>query len=66
LTETNSDNPAVPEDHTRFTIDVIQNATWSYETLLTGEDVALTFTYVLESSVYGIPIATTPGDLMVA
>ncbi|TFG34100.1 hypothetical protein EU527_05305 [Candidatus Thorarchaeota archaeon] len=64
LTETHSDNPAVPEGHTRFTIDIIQNATWSDGVPLTSEDVVYTFTYAFESGLYGNPAATTLGDLV--
>lgn len=65
LTETNSDNPAIPVGHTRFTIDIIQNATWSDGTPLTAEDVAYTYTYILESGVYGNPAAAVGlGDLV--
>lgn len=53
LIETHSDNPAVPEGHTRFTIDTIQNATWTDGTPLTAEDVAYTFTYIFDSNPYG-------------
>ena len=57
LTETHSDNPAVPEGHTRFTIDIVHNATWSDGVRLTAEDVAFTFTYIMESAMYGNPAA---------
>ncbi|TFG34379.1 hypothetical protein EU527_03470 [Candidatus Thorarchaeota archaeon] len=63
-TETHDTNPAVPEGHTRFTIDIIQNATWSDGTPLTAEDVAYTFTYAFESFPYGNPAGTDLGDLV--
>ena len=59
LIETHADNPAVPENHTRFTIDIIQNATWSDGTPLTAMDVSFTLSYQLESAAYGNPAAST-------
>jgi ABC-type transport system substrate-binding protein len=64
--ETHSDNPAVPEGHQRYTIDIIQNATWTDGKPLRARDVALTFTYILESGFYGNPLATRLGDLQSA
>jgi ABC-type transport system substrate-binding protein len=56
ITEVHSDNPAqIPENHTRFTVDIVQNATWSDGTPLTAADVAFTFTYFLESHLFGNP-----------
>lgn len=66
LIETHSDNPEVPEGHTRFIIDIIQNATWIDGSFLTAEDVAFTFTYILESSLYGNPSASELVDLVAA
>jgi peptide/nickel transport system substrate-binding protein len=66
LIETHSDNPAVPDGHTRFTIDIIQNATWSDGDPLTAEDVAFSFTYAMESITYGNPASTDIGDLVAA
>ena len=63
LTETHSDNPSVSEGHTRFTIDIVQNATWSDGVPLTAEDVAFTFTYMIESAIYGNPAASQLEDL---
>ncbi len=63
LTETHSDNPAIQEGHTRFTINIIQNATWSDGELLTAEDVAFTFTYQFESEEFGNPAGSNMGDL---
>ncbi|MBD3408088.1 MAG: hypothetical protein GF411_18350, partial [Candidatus Lokiarchaeota archaeon] len=37
-TETHDDNPAVPDGHTRFTFNMIQNATWTDGTPITAED----------------------------
>jgi ABC-type transport system substrate-binding protein len=66
LTETHTDNPDVPAGHTRFTIDIIQNATWSDGVQLTADDVAFTETYAFESYVYGNPAGTDIGDLVAA
>ncbi len=57
LIQTHADNPAVEDGHTRFTIDIVQNATWSDGVPLTAEDVAFTFTYILESAIYENPAA---------
>lgn len=45
LVETNADNPGVPEGHTHFLIDMIQNVTWTDGSPLTAEDVAFTLNY---------------------
>lgn len=66
LKETHSENPAIQEGHTRFTIDIVQNATWSDGTPLTAEDVAMTFNYCFESAIYGNPVATGLRDLVAA
>jgi ABC-type transport system substrate-binding protein len=66
ITETNAENPDVPAGHTRFTIDIIQNATWNDGTPLTAEDVAFTYTYFFESGPYGNPAATSLVDLVAA
>ncbi len=66
LTETHDDNPEVPLGHTRFTIDIIQNATWSDGVKLTAADVAFTQTYALESAPFGNPAGTDTGDLVAA
>ena len=50
-----ADNPDVPAGHTRFIVDIIQNATWTDGVQITAEDVAFTFTYGLESAAYGNP-----------
>ncbi|MCJ7817590.1 MAG: ABC transporter substrate-binding protein, partial [Candidatus Thorarchaeota archaeon] len=65
-TETHSDNPAVPDGHTRFTIDIIQNATWSDGVPLTAQDVAFSITYAFESAIYGNPATNDIGDLIAA
>jgi ABC-type transport system substrate-binding protein len=66
LTETHADNPAVPEGHTRFTVDIVQNATWTDGVPLTADDVAFSMTYAFESYVYGNPAGTDIGDLVAA
>ncbi|TET06096.1 MAG: hypothetical protein E3J86_15295, partial [Candidatus Thorarchaeota archaeon] len=66
LVETHADNDAVPEGHTRFTMDVVQNATWSDGTPLTADDVAFTQTYIIETGVYGNPAALDQFDLVAA
>ena len=66
ITETHSDNPAVPDGHTRFTIDIIRNATWSDGEPVTAEDVAFTYVYQIESDAYGNPAGTDLGDLVAA
>jgi len=53
IKETHAENRAVPDGHSRFTFDLIENATWSDGTPLTADDVAFTFNYLVESSVYG-------------
>ncbi len=63
LEETHADNADVPLGHTRFTIDIVQNATWSDGVKLTAEDVAYTFTYAYESFTYGNPAGSDLGDL---
>jgi ABC-type transport system substrate-binding protein len=66
ITETHTDNPAVPLGHTRFTIDIIQNATWSDGVKLTAEDVAFSTTYAYEGITYGNPAGVDIGDLVAA
>ncbi|MFW9794303.1 MAG: ABC transporter substrate-binding protein [Candidatus Thorarchaeota archaeon] len=63
LMETHADNLDVPDGHTRFTIDVIQNATWSDGIPVTAEDVAYTFVYIYESGLLGNPASLELGDL---
>lgn len=53
--ETHADNTAVPAGHERFTINIIQNATWSDDVPLTADDVAFTFNYLLETAPLGNP-----------
>ncbi|TFF96503.1 hypothetical protein EU546_01255 [Candidatus Thorarchaeota archaeon] len=64
--QTHLDNPSVPEGHTRFIVDILQNATWSDGTPLTAEDVAFTFNYALESATYGNLASASLMDLVAA
>ncbi|MDF1538311.1 MAG: ABC transporter substrate-binding protein [Candidatus Thorarchaeota archaeon] len=48
-TETHADNPAVPDGHTRFTFNMLQNATWTDGLPITAEDVAFTLNYFKEA-----------------
>jgi len=66
ITETHADNPKVPVGHTRFTIDIIQNATWSDGVPLTANDVAFTFTYLFESRLAGNQVGPSLRDLEAA
>jgi ABC-type transport system substrate-binding protein len=47
--ETNDDNSAIPEGHSRFTFDLITGATWSDGTKLTASDVAFSLNYYRDS-----------------
>ncbi len=49
--ETHEDNPVVPEGHTRYTIDIIQNATWNDGTQLSAEDISFTYNYLIEGNI---------------
>ncbi|MGY5875903.1 MAG: ABC transporter substrate-binding protein [Candidatus Thorarchaeota archaeon] len=50
IVETHADNPVVPEGYTRFTFDLVHNATWTDGTPLTAEDVAYSLNYYRDSS----------------
>ena len=50
---THASDSSVPEGHVRYTVDIVRNATWSDGTPLTAEDVAFTFSYLIESLPYG-------------
>lgn len=63
LVETHSDNPSVPQNHTRFTFGILENATWSDGEPLTAEDIAFTFLYMLESRAFGNPAAKSMSNL---
>ena len=64
LTETHADNPAVTDGHIRFTVDIVQNATWSDGVPLTATDVAFTFSYQIESAIYGNPASSDLDDIV--
>jgi peptide/nickel transport system substrate-binding protein len=49
--EKHDDNAAIPEGHTRFTIDIIRNATWTDGYPLTAEDVSFTFNYIMDANI---------------
>jgi peptide/nickel transport system substrate-binding protein len=56
IVETNDDNPSVPADHTRFTFDILQNATWTDGSPLTAEDIAFSLNYYRDApgNPYGV------------
>ncbi|NHI90660.1 MAG: hypothetical protein EAX87_14160 [Candidatus Thorarchaeota archaeon] len=64
--ETHQDNPVVPAGHTRFTIDIIQDATWSNGMPITAEDAVFSLKYAVESGVYGNPAGRIFTDLVSA
>ncbi|TFG34101.1 hypothetical protein EU527_05310, partial [Candidatus Thorarchaeota archaeon] len=64
LIETHSDNTAVPDGHVRFTINIIQNATWSDGVPLTAQDVAFSYNYALQSEMYGNPAGSDLDQLV--
>ena len=66
LTEVHTDNPEVPDGHTRFTIDIVHNATWTDGTPITGTDVVYSIIYSFESAIYGNPAGSDIGDLFAA
>jgi len=45
LVQTHDSNDAVPENHTRFTFNILRNVTWTDGDPLTAEDVAFTLNY---------------------
>ncbi|TFG04540.1 hypothetical protein EU538_12175 [Candidatus Thorarchaeota archaeon] len=56
LAETHDDNPAVPEGHTRFNINLVENATWTDGSSLTAEDVVFSLNYYRDAP--GHPFGT--------
>ncbi len=64
LIETHNENSAVPLGHERFTLNLIENASWSDGTPLTGQDVVFTFVYLIESSYYGNPAGAGLDELV--
>ncbi len=63
-TEVHSDNGTVPADHTRFTLNLLQNATWSDLTPITAEDVAYCLNYYKDSA--GLPYGIDLVDMSAA
>ena len=53
--ETHSDNPNVAKNRIRFTMDIVQNATWSDGVPLTADDIVFTFLYMMENGVAHTP-----------
>ncbi|MHA2160072.1 MAG: ABC transporter substrate-binding protein, partial [Candidatus Thorarchaeota archaeon] len=66
LVETHATNSDVAEGNTRFTIDIVKNATWTDGTPITAQDVAFTFTYYYETARLGNPHSIGLGDLVAA
>ncbi|MHA2423245.1 MAG: ABC transporter substrate-binding protein [Candidatus Thorarchaeota archaeon] len=63
-TETHEDNPAVPDGHTRFTFEMIQNATWTDGLALTADDAAFSLNFYKEAP--GNPYGADLTDLVAA
>ena len=49
LAETHADNAAIPAGHTRFTFQLLQNATWTDGNPLTAEDVAFSLNFLRDA-----------------
>jgi len=49
LAETHDVNAEIPEGHTRFTFQLLQNATWTDGTQLTAEDVAFSLNFLRDA-----------------
>jgi peptide/nickel transport system substrate-binding protein len=64
VAETHDDNPNVPEGFTRFTFQMLQNATWSDGMSLTAEDVAFSLNYYRDSA--GNPYGTDLTEMTAA
>ena len=64
--ETHDTNPSITDGRSRFTFDIVQNATWSDGTPLTGDDVSYTFLYLASSYSYGNPMGLSFQNLVVA
>ncbi|TXT57565.1 MAG: Periplasmic dipeptide transport protein (modular protein) [Candidatus Thorarchaeota archaeon] len=58
IAATHDDYPEIPENHTRFTFNMIQNASWSDGLPITASDAAFTLNYYRDSSgnPYGIDL----------
>jgi peptide/nickel transport system substrate-binding protein len=66
LVETHVTNAAVPIGHTRFTFDLIENATWSDGNPLTAQDVAFSIIYYKDGVAYGNPTGVGLSDVVAA
>ncbi|MFW9911497.1 MAG: ABC transporter substrate-binding protein [Candidatus Thorarchaeota archaeon] len=66
IVETNADNSSVPAGYTRFTFDILQNATWSDGHPVDSLDVAFSFNYYLDTLAYGNPVGANLVDLAAA
>ena len=49
ISETHADDATIPDGHTRFTFDIIQNATWTDGRPLTAYDVAFSLNYMRDA-----------------
>ncbi|MHA2140287.1 MAG: ABC transporter substrate-binding protein [Candidatus Thorarchaeota archaeon] len=66
LIETNADNSSIPIGHTRFTYDILQNATWSDGHPVDASDVAYSINYYRDSVAYGNPTGAGLSDVAAA
>jgi ABC-type transport system substrate-binding protein len=62
--QTHADNPDITDGHTRFTFNLIQNATWTDGTRLTAADVAFSLNYFRDAP--GNPYGADLGDMTAA
>lgn len=58
IEEMHDENSYIPENHLRFTIDIVENATWSDGIPLTAYDVVFTFLFMAENNVTKTPFNT--------
>ncbi|MFX0108149.1 MAG: ABC transporter substrate-binding protein [Candidatus Hodarchaeota archaeon] len=66
LVETHAENPSVPVGHTRFTFDLVNNATWSDGQQVDALDVAYALNYYIDSVAYGNPTGLRLGNIVAA
>ncbi|TXT57402.1 MAG: Periplasmic dipeptide transport protein [Candidatus Thorarchaeota archaeon] len=64
VAETHDDNPEVPDGNTRFTFNMLQNATWTDGTPITAEDAAFSLNYFRDAP--GNPYGADLTDLAAA
>jgi len=66
MIEMHDDNPGVTEGHTRFTFNVVDNATWTDGIPLTAEDVAFTLNYYKDApgNPYGYDLSNMTAALV--